>query len=281
MKKWIGLTFSGIFFIILVFSWFLFSKYIRPNHYQLLRPYTFRSGAALVTTEYRPGKNGSLQIFIPAGEAILGKEPYQTTEYIESFWIDQKPVTIHEYKECFSQGACRWPHYHDDYSKYFQKSIYQWLPVTFVSWLEAEEYCEQAGGHLPTEAQWEKAARGPDGLVLLWEGENQDYQMANLDNFYSFLTPAGWLPKGAGPYGLLDTAGNVREWVIDAWITDQSPVQSGHWTEIIRNRSENISRILKGGSYLDDVAHVRFNYRDSHEANSPGINRGFRCAYEY
>ena len=275
-----------LIFLVIIFAistsagWFLFSRYVRPYHYQLLRPYTISSGASLVTTEYRLGENGSLQILIPEGDAKIGKNEYETTLFLATFWIDQRPVTIRDYKTCFTAGQCDWPHYHDSYSKYFSKFIYQWLPVTFVSWLEAETYCEQMGGHLPTEAQWEKAARGPEGIITLWKDNQKDYQMANLDNFYSWLTPSGWLPKGAGPYGLLDTAGNVREWVIDVLIEENSPVQIGNWEELIRDRSENVSRILKGGSYLDDEAHVRFNYRDFHEANSPGVNRGFRCAYE-
>ncbi len=264
-------------------GWTVFSKWIRPNHYQLLRPYTVWGGAKLVPTQYRLGENGSLQILIPAGMATVGKGGYEERITLPDYWIDQRPVTIRDYKACFQQGNCDWPHYRGDYAKYFSNFIYQWLPVTFISWQQAQAYCEGMGGHLPTEAQWEKAARGTDGLVTLWaddDDEKKDYRMANLDLFYSWLTPSGWLPRSAGPYGLLDTAGNVREWVIDVYQGDDAPVQQGDWTGLVMDRYENVPRILKGGSFLDDMAHVRFTARDAHEANSPGVNRGFRCAFE-
>ncbi len=283
MRKRLLYLFLGILLICLIGGWFVFSKWIRPNHYQLLRPYTVSTGEMLTSTGTRLGKNGSLQILIPAGTAIVGKDGYQEVITLPDYWIDQRPVTIRDYKECFQQGQCDWPHYRGEYEKYFSSFIYRWLPVTFVSWLQAESYCEQMGGHLPTEAQWEKATRGPDGIVTLWADDDdalKDYRMANLDLFYSFLTPSGWLPQSAGPYGLLDTAGNVREWVIDVYQGDDAAVQQGGWTDLVLDRYENVPRILKGGSFLDDTAHVRFTARDAHEANSPGLNRGFRCAFE-
>ena len=154
------------------------------------------------------------------------------------------------------------------------------MPVVFVSWGQAEAYCEFFGGHLPTEGQWEKAARGTEGIVLYWDDSQKAFDHANYDDFFQGKTPSGWLPKGRSVYGVLDMSGNVREWVLDPLDDIKQIIRTDDW-KVIRDETvlEN-GRILKGGSYADDVSHLRLNYRDFHDPNSPGLNRGFRCVYE-
>lgn len=263
----------------------IFQTKIRPHHYQLLRPYTIWRGKQLVTTDSRIGRDGELEVFIPAGNAILGHDQNEVNAFINEYWIDQKTTTLNDYLKCVKTGVCYPPHYQLENEKYLKtrNPFYGWLPVTYVSWQEAEGYCEYYGGHLPTEAQWEKSARGTTGRIYLWNGgeENKDYRMVNIDQFYTTLVPSGWLIKGASPFGILDTAGNVREWVLDAYISSDAPIDLNNWSEILKKASAMPDGILKGGSYLDDLAHARPYYRDSHAHFSSGITRGFRCAFEY
>lgn len=226
------------------------------------------------------GKDKKVEIKIPEGFAKTGKNDYAAETYLGEFWIDQIPVTAIEYKKFLEQSFLLPPRYHDEYHNYWDKKIYELLPVVFVSWGQAEDYCEYYGGHLPTEAQWEKASRGTEGTILYWNDEHKAFDQANYDNFFNGKTFSGWLPKGRTAFGLLDAAGNVREWVLD-WLQDPNqPVNDKDWEEIKNENYSEMGRILKGGSYVDDVSHLRLNNRDSHDPNSPGLNRGFRCVYE-
>lgn len=174
----------------------------------------------------------------------------------EVFYIDQIPVTIDAYQNCVRSGNCASAHYRNEYRKYAVNPIYGSLPVTFVTWHEARQYCISAGGDLPTIAQWESAAG--DGIYS-WGDTYPSPAKANIDGWYQSHIPAGWLPKGASPYGVLDMTGNVREWVLD--------------------ENEDGAKGLKGGSYQDAWSSVKSEKTYYHEPNSSGFNRGFRCVY--
>ena len=261
-------------------GWGIFSHFLRPNHYQLLFPYSLFSFRDKNITETKIGPDNKNTIKIPAGYAEVGKDDYKGMIWLEDFWIDQIPVTVQEYKNFLNESKYLAPRYHDDYYKYWENKAYQLLPVVFVSWGQAEDYCEFYGGHLPTEGQWEKAARGNKGIVLYWDDSQKAFDKANYDDFYNGKTFSGWLPSGRTVYGLLDMSGNVREWVLD-WLYDtKQSVDSREWKEIRNSEFSELGRILKGGSYVDDVSHLRLYNRDYHDPNSPGLNRGFRCVYE-
>ena len=261
-------------------GWGLFNRFIRPNHYQLLFPYSMFMFRDDNMTGTRIGCDNKAEIKIPAGYALAGKNEKAEKLMFDEFWIDQTPVTVKEYKEFLKKGDYLAPRYHDDYRKYWDQKTYELLPVVFVSWGQAEDYCEFYGGHLPTEGQWEKAARGPEGVVLYWNDEKKAFNQANYDDFYDGKTFSGWLPAGKTVYGLMDTSGNVREWVLDWLYEVDQPVSSLPWEEIRNGDYSPLGRILKGGAYSDDVSHLRLFARDWHDPNSPGINRGFRCVYE-
>lgn len=269
--------------ILLILSgWVIFNQYIRPHHFQLLYPYSNFQFKYSHISQNRLGKDKRIQIFIPEGAAIVGKEAYEETIVIDSFWIDQIPVTVGDYKIFLSQTNNLAPRYRGEYSKYWWEKQYELLPIVFVSWDQAENYCEYYGGHLPTEAQWEKTARGPAGVILYWNDMKKAYNKANYDNFFNGSTFSGWQPAGKTIYGILDMSGNVREWVLD-WINEPDQnVSQEPWLQIKNQKSDksDSGRILKGGSFIDDLSHLRLNYRDFHDPNSPGVNRGFRCVYD-
>ncbi len=266
--------------LLLAGGWEVFNTYIRPNHYQLLFPYSVFHAKHLAVTETRLGGDDQLQILIPAGKAIVGKDEYEAEIELDDFWIDQRPVTVANYKAFLAETNMTPPRYRNEYEKYYLEKKYELLPIVFVSWGQAEDYCEYYGGHLATEAQWEKAARGSEGAILFFDDEAKDFASANYDWFYGGATFSGWLPKGHTGFGLLDMSGNVREWILDLLLADGQEVRTDDWQTIRDMETDDPSRMLKGGAFSDDVSHLRLNTRDSHPVYSPGVNRGFRCVYE-
>ena len=281
MKRLQSVIYVFIPILLIVSGWVIFNKYIRPNHYQLLFPYSAFQFRTAGLTRSRIGSDDRVQILIPKGNAAVGKNNYAETVYVDDFWIDQIPVTVKAYKNFLKENPSMLePRYVDEYYKYWVRKEYELLPVVFVSWGQAEDYCEYYGGHLPSEIQWEKSARGPEGLILYWDDSKKAFDQANYDNFFTGKTFSGWLPKGKTIYGAMDMPGNVREWVME-WVFDyDQPVFTGSWEDLRVIHEDTLGRMLKGGSYADDVSHLRLNFRDAHDPNSPGVNRGFRCVYE-
>jgi len=142
-------------------------------------------GASQVST-----KDGMLLMYVPAGEFLMGSldsdhnatadEKPRSTVYLDTFWIDQTEVTNAQYTLCVQAGTCLAPLYDGSNTRdsYFSYSQYANYPVVFVTWDDAFNYCKWVDRRLPTEAEWEKAARGPDGRTYPW-GEGIDCTRAN------------------------------------------------------------------------------------------------------
>jgi len=152
------------------------------------------------------------------------------TVVLAGFWIDCTEVTNSQYRQCVEAGGCDPPAESSSPmgDLYYGNSTYDDYPVVYVSWHQAADYCEWADARLPTEAEWEYAARGPEGRVFPWgdtfDGTRVNYCDANcefswadesVDDGYGYTAPVGSYPSGASWCGALDLAGNVWEWVAD------------------------------------------------------------------
>jgi serine/threonine-protein kinase len=214
-------------------------------------------------------------VYIPAGEFLMGSvasvseafrnEKPQHRVYLDAYWIDQTEVTQGMYAECVAAGKCIPPicsHGGDNY------------PVVCMAWDDAAAYCAWVGRRLPTEAEWEKAARGTDGRKYPWGNQAPDSGLLNFNRNVGNTTEVGHYPGGASPYGALDMAGNVTEWVADWYDANyyaSSPSQNPS------GPSSGEYRVLRGGSWGYDILSIRLAIRYGFAPDRRNDCGGFRC----
>ena len=224
------------------------------------------------------GKNpidGAEMIFIPAGEFLMGSQPGtagadespQHKVYLDGYWIYRTEVTVAQYRKfCTATGRpitkeLDLPPVRDD------------DPVCNVSWYEALAYAKWAGVTLPTEAQWEKAARGTDGRMYPW---GNDWDPAKCNGASGHAKPVGSYPAGASSYGCLDMAGNVKEWCMDWYDADyyqHSPANNP------TGPATGTFRVMRGGSWdqYDGLVRSTYRYFNGGYPDNAYVTIGFRC----
>ena len=136
---------------------------------------------------------------------------------LDAFWMDQLEVTNAMYALCVNAGGCTPPQDFKSQRRpyYFNNPEFKDYPVIYVTWGQAKTYCEWAGRRLPTEAEWERAGRGDDFRTFPWGEDKADGLLANFNMLVGDTSRVGTYPAGASPFGVLDMAGNVAEWVND------------------------------------------------------------------
>jgi len=214
-------------------------------------------------------------VYVPAGDFTMGSNDYDSekpphTVYLDAFWIDKFEVTNALYKKCVDVGKCSAPS-----ERKFYNAQYDNYPVIYVSWNDANAFCAWAGKRLPTEAEWEKSARGTDGRVYPW-GSAFDKNLVNsFEGGKGDTTTVGSYPGGVSPYGAMDMAGNVWEWVAD-WYDEK------YYSNSPRNNPKGPSsgqyRVLRGGSWVGLQKGVRASVRFLNLPDDRSSGVGFRCA---
>jgi formylglycine-generating enzyme required for sulfatase activity len=261
--------------------------------------------------------DGMEMVFIPAGSFTMGSTQQTISEAIQncriysdncqtdffedqfpphdvnldSYWIDQTEVTNAMFAAFLNdqgnraQGGTTWldasgsrTRIHQEGDEWVVDSGYESHPVTQVSWYGAQAYCQWAGRRLPTEAEWEQAARGVDGRRYPWGNSQPTCQVTNFDECTSDTSPVGAYPQGASPYGVQDLSGNVWEWVADWYGAEyyansppnnpQGPVSSD-------------GRVMRGGSWGTSPAFFEATYRVTNTPEDSDNFSGFRCAVSH
>ncbi|MBK8618198.1 MAG: formylglycine-generating enzyme family protein, partial [Anaerolineales bacterium] len=229
--------------------------------------------------------DGMTLLYVPKSEFLMGStnadalassdEKPQHSVMVDAFWIDQTEVTNAMYAKCVAANQCDPPNETKSYTRpsYYGNSEFDNYPVIYVSWNDALAYCSWAGRELPTEAQWEKAARGTDGRIYPW-GEDISCDKANYQrNCDGDTSPVKNYPNGVSPYGAYDMAGNVWEWVSSLYQPYPYDANDGR-----EDLSSSSSRVLRGGSwsYGNYLVRSALRYRVD-PAVTYGIV-GFRCS---
>jgi formylglycine-generating enzyme required for sulfatase activity len=194
---------------------------------------------------------------------------------VPAFFIDRTEVRVQDYERCVAVGRCKPAGYGAGATR-FERADY---PVSFVTWFDANDYCQFRGARLPTEAEFERAARGRSGRAFPW-GDLYNGHVANHGRFgvlahdpsdgYAELAPVGSYPDGRTPEGVLDLAGNVAEW--------QSDVYRERYDDPPPDDTDNARRVLRGGGFLNGAAWLRGAARDSAPPDTRRPDVGFRCA---
>ncbi len=213
-------------------------------------------------------------VYIPGGPFILGSnagnedETPQQELTVSSYNIDIYPVTNAEYKE-FVDGTGHNPPRTWKEGAYPEGTADH--PVIWVNWQDAQAYCEWAGKRLPTEFEWERAARGTDGRTYPWGDAFDAAKCNSQESGLKTTSPVGSYADGASPDGLFDMAGNVWEWTAD-WY------QGYRGTRYELSRYGTQFKVLRGGSWFDAQDAVRSTVRKSFDPNQGFSTIGFRCA---
>jgi len=254
------------------------------------------------TTRSNP-KDGAGMVFVEAGPFLMGSDaehdPYfwgaespRFSVQVDDFWIYQTEVTNAMYRACVRAKACPIPQKDASRSrkKYHTDPLYDDYPVIFVDYTMATAYCGWAGARLPTEAQWEKAARGTDGRLFPWGSAPAEADQANFcdancveqlatrgkDDGYADTAPVGSYPAGVSPYGALDMAGNVWEWVRDWFV----PGYNVRLNDNPLGPASSRHRGIRGGSWANPAEGMRAVLRDGVRPDLALDALGFRCAVE-
>lgn len=191
--------------------------------------------------------------------------------YLDAFWMDETEVTNEQYKRCVKEGSCQM----SSPSPYYSDGQHGDYPVVFVAWNDANSYCLWAKRRLPTEAEWEKAARGTDGRTYPW-GEEIGTEYANYNTSPGDVTRVGSYELGKSPYNLYDMAGNVSEWVADLYDPEYYKTLE---EDVINPQGPSLGYgfVIRGGAFLyNDIQSANRDANDRANRVTNGI--GFRCA---
>jgi formylglycine-generating enzyme required for sulfatase activity len=241
-------------------------------------------------------------IHVPEGAFLMGStdadpkagndEKPQHRVTLGAFWIDRVEVTNLRYvrflnalgdhrgtcdgHECIeTQEGDRDSRIYQADGRYQVERYYEEHPVIEVTWYGAQAYCEWAGARLPTEAEWEKAARGDDGRPFPWGAKAADCNRAQYADCEGETIPVGSRPAGASPYGALDMAGNVWEWVADWYDPTHYNISSA---QNPTGPDSGLRKVFRGGSWGYPAAFIRTTDRARNRPTYAGFNIGFRCA---
>ena len=268
-------------------------------------------------SEFRSEKDDSVMVLIPEGWFLMGSndmpdhEKPQRRVYLDAFYMDKYEVTNGQFERFVKATGHRTEAEKRGSSHTVDRSTGDWKsvkgaswrhpqgpgsrtdpsnPVVHISWNDAVSYTRWAGKRLPTEAEWEKGARGTDGRTYTWGNEAPDAGGRYRANYnpgkytedgYFFTAPVGAFPAGVSPYGLMDMAGNVWEWCHDVYVEDfykRAPDRNPVMGSRHGSSHGSAARVVRGGSWSSLANNLRCATRDYGDPADSNDYYGFRCA---
>lgn len=219
--------------------------------------------------------DGSILVAVPAGEFLMGhggEDDPEHVVYLDDFWIYRSPVTNQQYAMCVAAGKCSPPDPTDN--PVFSDPKRRNDPVVGVRWDQGEAYCQFVNGRLPTEAEWEKTARGPNGNIYPWGNSGPSCDLLNTADCVGKTTDVTRYPQGMSYYEALDMSGNVYEWVAD-WYSPTyysvSPVENPLGPQFGEKRS------VRSSGFMADFFRAEAARRSSLKPIEHRNDLGFRC----
>jgi formylglycine-generating enzyme required for sulfatase activity len=220
-----------------------------------------------------------VMVYVPRDSFMMGSSNGINVERpshrvaLDSFWMDKTELTNAMYALCVQAGKCSQP----GNLSYYDNSADSEFPVVYVNWYQAKAYCEWVGARLPTEAEWEYAARGTDGRTYPWGNQAPDNTLANFNNNNKGPVDVDLYPKGVSPFGALNMAGNVWEWVSD-WFDWYGWYDASSTIENPLGPATGIQKVVRGGSWRLKGYGLRTSYRGiQFTPTSFDVSIGFRC----
>lgn len=226
----------------------------------------------------------------------VDEQPIHTVR-LDTFWIARTEMTNEQFSAFIAETGYKtnaelagWAYVWDGFN-WIQTTGADWRhpngvesdilgrenhPVTQVSWNDATTYCAWVGGRLPTEAEWEKAARGKDQRAYPWGNEEPDITRLNFLNSTGGTTEVGSYPSGVSPYGLYDMAGNVWEWTSD-WYQRHYYAELDNGASNPQGPEYGNGKVLRGGSWINFYDFIRTSERRWSNPKFAFSNYGFRC----
>ena len=226
-----------------------------------------------------PDERGVTLRLVGGGDFLMGGDTEGDSgeesqiRFLDVFYIDKYEITNQQYRACVQAGACLPPEEIDSATRagYYNKPEFNSYPVVNVDWSMARSYCEWRGGRLPTEAEWEKAARGPEGNLYPW-GEAISCDQANYSGCQKDTVKVSDFGEAVSPYGVYNMAGNVSEWVGSLYRPYPYDVFDGR--EDLEASGE---RVIRGGSWLAAEEEALATGRQKADPSTAREDLGFRC----
>ncbi len=230
-------------------------------------------------------KDDMVLMYVPAGEFKMGTTPIESTlinekpqhvVFVDAFWMDKTEITNARYALCVNDGKCAPPTLTQSATRprYYGNLDFNNYPLIGLTWDEAKNYCAWAGQRLPTEAEWEKAARGVTNWTYPWGNTSPDSTVLNFGRMIGDTSEVNKYPKGSSQYGIWDLAGNVSEWIAD-WYDEKyyeaSPAKNP------TGAATGQTRVVRGGAWDFPPQGLRAAQRQGANPLTRAYNVGFRC----